>query len=663
MADLVYFNIDDGLGEGLVRGLRSGFLTADDYRRIANGENLEDLRTALEDTDYGTFLQDEPSPLQTSTILRKCHERLAEEFDYVRAQSVGEMAKFMDYVRQEAMIDNVVMLIQGTINNKNPKDLLARCDPLGYFDEMKTIPGMDFTHGYEDLYRTILVDTPLGPYFEEFLNSKHVHTHTEGQSAAAQGGPSGATAVVQHGEVHNILTETDLEILRNFLKKCWMESFYRFCINGSENSNTAEVMGHILKTEADYRVLMVTLNALNSPLGTAQNLDERNALYPDFGYLYPEGTDKLMKATSDTAVRAALEPYLKYAQLYDQCKQFYEHDSNVEKATQGRYKSIEDLLYVESVRMFENAFEEQYHYGIIYAWVKLRIQEMKNIEWMANMIVLKKKEHVEEIVPIFAPRVPRREGGKRESKGSIDTLIAALHDSHSDKEAAVRLEKLMGELKPETVNSRDQYGRTALMGVARWGTEKQVENCLKMGADPLLCDRSRFSVLHYMARRKEKPPPQQVSNMVDLLIAANAEPHAPSKCGETPLQLAVRGNAHPDVARELVEKIVYLNFPRTLYGMPYHSRQVLGCSAKPSAASCSVTHPPSTARMSESSLALRDLIHRAFEKGGYPASVVEQALSDGADINTRDLHGRTALLLCARYGTTWTKALAAKLGT
>lgn len=84
----------------------------------------------------------------------------------------------MDYVRQEAMIDNVVMLIQGTINNKNPKveellpsqplytiiqDLLARCDPLGYFEEMKTIPGMDFTHGYEDLYRTIFIDTPLGP--------------------------------------------------------------------------------------------------------------------------------------------------------------------------------------------------------------------------------------------------------------------------------------------------------------------------------------------------------------------------------------------------------------------------------------------------------------------------------------------------------------------
>ncbi|KAF4664241.1 hypothetical protein FOL47_005228 [Perkinsus chesapeaki] len=602
MADLIYFNIDDGFGEGLVRGLRSGFLTGDDYRRIANGENLEDLRTALEDTDYGTFLQDEPSPLQVSTIMRKCHERLAEEFDYVRAQSVGEMAKFMDYVRQEAMIDNVVMLIQGTINNKNPKELLARCDPLGYFEEMKTIPGMDFTHGYEDLYRTILIDTPLGPYFEEFLNSKHVHTHTEGQGASAQGVPQGATAVVSHGEVHSVLTETDLEILRNFLKKCWMESFYRFCENTSENSDTAEVMGNILKTEADYRVLMVTLNSLNSPLGTPQNLDERNALYPDFGYLYPEGTDKLMKATSDTAVRAALEPYLKYAQLYDQCKQFYDRDSKVDKATQGRYKSIEDLLYVESVRMYENSFEQQYHYGIIYSWVKLRIQEMKNIEWMANMIVLKKKDHIEEIVPIFAPRI------------------------------------LLRALDSEVVNCSDHFGRTALMGLARWGSEKQVEQCVSMGADPTICDKGRFSVLHFVARRKEKPSPGQVKGIVSLLIAANAEPHAPSKSGETPVQLAVRGNAHPEVAEALLEMLS-------------------GCTVHAAATDAASSRPPLTARstasarLSESSLVLRGIIQQGFDKGGYPKEAVEHALDEGAEISTKDHHGRTALLLCARYGT------------
>lgn len=34
---------------------------------------LSDLRTALEDTDYGTFLQDEPSPLQVSCYHNGVH--------------------------------------------------------------------------------------------------------------------------------------------------------------------------------------------------------------------------------------------------------------------------------------------------------------------------------------------------------------------------------------------------------------------------------------------------------------------------------------------------------------------------------------------------------------------------------------------------------------
>ena len=49
---------------------RSGFLTTDDYRRLGAAESLEDLRTALDDTDYGQFMQDEPSPLEARRISR-----------------------------------------------------------------------------------------------------------------------------------------------------------------------------------------------------------------------------------------------------------------------------------------------------------------------------------------------------------------------------------------------------------------------------------------------------------------------------------------------------------------------------------------------------------------------------------------------------------------
>merc|ERR1719495_2439866 len=91
-------------------------------------------------------------------------------------------------------------------------------------------------------------------------------------------------------DVSAIFSETDLELMKQILKKAWLEDFYQFCV--SCGGTTEETMGHVLKTEADQRVLLVTLNALNTPLGTAQQLQDRNALYPHFGYLYPEGSEK-----------------------------------------------------------------------------------------------------------------------------------------------------------------------------------------------------------------------------------------------------------------------------------------------------------------------------------------------------------------------------------
>jgi V-type H+-transporting ATPase subunit d len=54
--------------------------------------------------------------------------------------------------------------------------------------------------------------------------------------------------------------------------------------------------------------------------------------------------------------------------------------------------------------LFELAFENQFHFGIFYAWVKLREQEIRNIEWIANMVQMNRKDHVDDIVHIFAKR-------------------------------------------------------------------------------------------------------------------------------------------------------------------------------------------------------------------------------------------------------------------
>jgi len=394
--ELSFFNVNHGFTESLVRGLRSGFLTPEDYRRVGTADTLEDVRSALEETDFGTFLQDEPSPILVSTISKKCYEKLADEFRFVKAQCNEPLTTFMEFIAREKMIDNVCMIIQGALNGKAPTEMQDKVHPLGLFDGMTAIMSetFDVQGGFDDVYHIFLADSPIGAYFEEYL--KEAGREKDEMSRAG----------IERGQAGGILSKSDLELMKAALKKAWLEDFYAFCM--AQGGTTAEVMGHMLKMEADFRVLLVTLNALNTSMSTESKLQERNSLYPSFGYLYPEGVKELRKAWNETTVRTALEPYAKYLTLYDQVKQFYEAEGTGEggQAKSGSSQSMEDLIYTENVHMFEMAFEQQYHFGVFYAWIKLREQEVRNIRWIANMIVLNTKDRIDDtIVPIFNPRM------------------------------------------------------------------------------------------------------------------------------------------------------------------------------------------------------------------------------------------------------------------
>jgi len=338
----------------------------------------------------GTFCQDEPSPLLVATLSKKCYEKLADEFRYLKAQTVEPLTTFMDFIAREKMIDNVCMIIQGALNGKSPKDIQEKMHPLGVFEGMRTImaESFDVSSGFDEVYRIFLVDTPIGKYFDEYLR--------EADSGPDEMVKSG----LDSGAASGILTKQDLEIMKASLKKAWLEDFYGFCMQ--QGGTTATVMGNILSMEADFRVILVTLNSLNTDMGTESKNQERSALFPSFGYLYPEGVKELRKAVSEPMVRTALENHVEYVKLYEQVKEFYDQDS--EKSRTGM-TSIEDEVYKSNVHLYEMSFEQQYHFGVYYAWVKLKEQEIRNIKWICNMIVLNKKDRIDEVVvPIFKPR-------------------------------------------------------------------------------------------------------------------------------------------------------------------------------------------------------------------------------------------------------------------
>ena len=57
-----------------------------------------DLKVQLQATDYGNFLQNEPSPIPVSLIDDKLRQHLVVEFQHMRNQSVYPLSTFLDYV-------------------------------------------------------------------------------------------------------------------------------------------------------------------------------------------------------------------------------------------------------------------------------------------------------------------------------------------------------------------------------------------------------------------------------------------------------------------------------------------------------------------------------------------------------------------------------------
>ena len=107
------------------------------------------------------------------------------------------------------------------------------------------------------------------------------------------------------------------------LKKAWLEDCFAFV--QSLRGTTAEVLGHMLIMEADFRVFLVTLNALNTNQSKKGSCATAMLSTPSSGYLYPERAREPQVAWNGKAVRAALEPYYsQHLPLFDQIKLLYE---------------------------------------------------------------------------------------------------------------------------------------------------------------------------------------------------------------------------------------------------------------------------------------------------------------------------------------------------
>jgi len=330
------------------------------------------VKLILGDTDYGASLTS-LGKLTRESLLQRIQQKWVDEFNFVRANATGPLATFMDFIVMEHHIDSFSFIVSGIINgNMSPKELLAQCHPLGKSPHLKsllTFEQFDGADALVELYRTVLVDMPIGPYFARFFGDQ-LKTHEASR------------------EIARVYNDVEIHVITDMIKRFWLEDFYAYC--RTLGGETWAIMKEVLEFAADKRAITIVNTSfahalLNDPVKRDK---DRKELFCTFGSLYPEATHGSPNSTNTSFSKVGDASQLQQAlAVYPRFKDVFKNAS--EAGAQG---SIEDVLRAMEVKLVGQAYDGQSHFSSFYAYVYLKKQEYDNLNWILTCIETNRSE-------------------------------------------------------------------------------------------------------------------------------------------------------------------------------------------------------------------------------------------------------------------------------